>query len=180
MTTPYDQSQAEQSAYNQSQPAPPSYEQPQAAQPQAGQPQAEPSPVGSPAGPGSGLSTDQLAGAGSAGGQSTQEFAEVQPADSQSTPDTNLSTTPLFAEDERESITDRWTRIQSAFVDEPREAVQQADELVAELMQHLARIFADERGQLEAQWSSGTDVSTEDLRLGLQRYREFFHRLLAA
>ena len=89
-------------------------------------------------------------------------------------------TTPLLAEDERESINDRWTQIQSAFVDEPREAVQKADELVAELMQHLARMFADERGRLEAQWSQGTNVSTEDLRLGLQRYREFFQRLLAA
>jgi hypothetical protein len=94
--------------------------------------------------------------------------------------DADAGTSPLFADDERETINDRWTQIQSAFVDQPREAVQQADELVAELMQHLARTLADERGQLEAQWSRSTDVSTEDLRLGLQRYREFFQRLLAA
>ena len=128
-----------------------SYEQPQPEQPQPEQPQ-----LGQP------------------------QTAQSQAPDSSPPAAAELGTTPLFAEDERESITDRWTQIQSAFVDEPREAVQQADELVAELMQHLARIFADERGQLEAQWSSGTDVSTEDLRLGLQRYREFFHRLLAA
>jgi hypothetical protein len=56
--------------------------------------------------------------------------------------------------------------------------VEDADALVAELMKHLAEIFADERTQLENQWSQGDDVSTEDLRLTLQRYRSFFTRLL--
>jgi hypothetical protein len=72
----------------------------------------------------------------------------------------------------------RWTAIQTTFVDEPRTAVEQADTLVAEVMRELARVFAEERGRLEGAWSRGTDVSTEDLRQALQRYRDFFHLLL--
>jgi hypothetical protein len=65
------------------------------------------------------------------------------------------------------------------FVDAPRRAVEQADALVAELMQHLARTFADERGRLESQWDRGDDVPTDDLRTAFQWYRSFFERLLA-
>ncbi|MFZ2033767.1 MAG: hypothetical protein WAW53_08430 [Candidatus Dormiibacterota bacterium] len=72
----------------------------------------------------------------------------------------------------------RWTAIQTTFVDEPRTAVEQADTLVAEVIRELARVFAEERAQLEGAWSRGTDVSTEDLRQALQRYRDFFHLLL--
>jgi len=72
----------------------------------------------------------------------------------------------------------RWNAIQTTFVDEPREAVESADTLVAEVIRELARVFADERGRLESAWSRGTDVSTEDLRQALQRYRDFFHVLL--
>ena len=64
-------------------------------------------------------------------------------------------------------------------MDEPRDSVQKADALVAELMKTLAETFAAERKKLEDQWSSGDDVSTEDLRVSLQRYRSFFHRLLS-
>jgi hypothetical protein len=66
------------------------------------------------------------------------------------------------------------------FVDDPRDAVENADALVAELMQRLADGFARERERLEGQWSRGEDVSTEDLRVVLQRYRSFFRRLLSA
>lgn len=73
----------------------------------------------------------------------------------------------------------QWDQVQTGFVDEPRHAVEQADSLVAQVMQNLAKTFADERGKLEAQWSTGDNVSTEDLRLALQRYRLFFSRLLS-
>ena len=72
----------------------------------------------------------------------------------------------------------RWTAIQTTFVDEPRTAVRQADTLVAEVVRELARVFAEERSRLESAWSQGTEVSTEDLRQALQRYRDFFHLLL--
>ena len=87
---------------------------------------------------------------------------------------------PLFAEQESSTFRDRWHQVQAAFVDEPRDAVAQADALVAELMQRLADTFAQERSKLEGQWDSGDDVSTEDLRVALQRYRSFFDRLLTA
>ncbi len=74
----------------------------------------------------------------------------------------------------------RWETIQTGFVDEPRQTVEQADELVAQVMQRLAEGFAAERERLEQQWGRGEDVSTEDLRIALQRYRSFFQRLLAA
>ena len=87
---------------------------------------------------------------------------------------------PLLSDDDAAALRDRWQQIQSAFVDEPRRAVAEADTLVAELMQRLADMFAEERSQLETQWDRGDDVSTEELRVALQRYRSFFDRLLAA
>jgi hypothetical protein len=86
----------------------------------------------------------------------------------------------LLEAEELQSILARWKEIQAQFVDEPRRAVQDADALVAELMQRLAQMFASERDQLESRWAGGDDVSTEDLRHGLRRYRSFFERLLAA
>jgi hypothetical protein len=73
----------------------------------------------------------------------------------------------------------RWDTIQVGFVDEPRSAVEQADNLVAGAMKRLAEIFADERAKLEGQWDRKESVSTEDLRLALRRYRSFFVRLLS-
>ena len=87
---------------------------------------------------------------------------------------------PLLAEDQAGTYRRRWEEIQAAFVDEPRRAVEDADGLVAQVMQELAEGFARERERLESQWDRGDDVSTEDLRVGLQRYRSFFRRLLSA
>ena len=86
---------------------------------------------------------------------------------------------PLFSADDAGSFRSRWQEIQTGFVDEPRASVERADALVAELMKRLAQTFADERGNLEAQWGEGENVGTEDLRVALQRYRSFFERLLA-
>jgi hypothetical protein len=87
--------------------------------------------------------------------------------------------TPLFSSNESEEFRVRWNSIQASFVDEPRKAVEQADGLVASTMKRLAEVFAQERTNLEQQWDRGDKVSTEDLRLALQRYRAFFHRLLS-
>lgn len=87
--------------------------------------------------------------------------------------------TPLFPPNELEDLRRRWSDIQTAFVDEPRKAVEQADGLVASAMKRIAEVFAEERSKLEKQWDRGDDVSTEDLRVALQRYRTFFHRLLS-
>ena len=85
----------------------------------------------------------------------------------------------LLPDEEVGELRHRWDAIQTGFVDEPRRAVESADALVAAAMKRLAEVFASERAQLEGQWDRGDDVSTEDLRLALQRYRAFFGRLLA-
>jgi hypothetical protein len=72
----------------------------------------------------------------------------------------------------------RWSKLQTGFVDEPRQTVEDADKLVAAVMQRLAEGFGNERPGLEKQWDRGENVSTEDLRVALQRYRSFFDRLL--
>jgi hypothetical protein len=87
--------------------------------------------------------------------------------------------TNLFPSAELEGLRTRWKEIQTAFVDEPRKAVEQADGLVASAMKRLAEVFAQERSGLEQQWDRGDNVSTEDLRVALQRYRAFFDRLLS-
>ena len=85
---------------------------------------------------------------------------------------------PLFPPQEANDLRARWDSVQGRFVDEPRKAVEDADVLIATTMKRLAEIFAAERQKLEQQWDRGGDVSTEDLRLGLRRYRSFFTRLL--
>jgi hypothetical protein len=86
---------------------------------------------------------------------------------------------PLFPSNELDGLRGRWNEVQAAFVDEPRRAVEQADGLVASAMKRLAEVFAEERSKLEKQWDRGDDVSTEDLRVALQKYRSFFQRLLS-
>jgi hypothetical protein len=88
--------------------------------------------------------------------------------------------TPLFSDSDVGDLRSRWSNVQAEFVDEPRRAVEEADQLVATVMQRLAEGFARERGSLEKQWESGEAASTEDLRVALQRYRAFFNRLLNA
>ena len=87
--------------------------------------------------------------------------------------------TPLLATDVVSQLRNQWTDIQAGFVDEPRRAVERADGLVADAIKRLAETFSNERAQLEGQWDRGGDVSTEDLRQALQRYRSFFSRLLS-
>lgn len=86
----------------------------------------------------------------------------------------------LLPADENAEFQRRWESLQTGFVDEPRRTVEQADELVAQVMKRLADGFATERERLEQQWGRGEDISTEDLRVTLQRYRAFFQRLLSA
>jgi hypothetical protein len=86
---------------------------------------------------------------------------------------------PLFSPEETKDFRARWDAIQVSFVDEPRRVVEQADSLVAVAMKRLAEMFAAERAKLESQWDHADNISTEDLRLALRRYRSFFGRLLS-
>lgn len=85
----------------------------------------------------------------------------------------------LFAENDLADLRARWAGVQAAFVDDPKDCVQKADALVSDLVDRLTNGFAHARSRLEEQWGRGEQVSTEDLRLALMHYREFFERLLA-
>lgn len=106
------------------------------------------------------------------GSKGTAAFAQRSERDS--------SEASLLNDGEASELRQRWTACQERFVDQPRDSVKSADELVAEVMEKVASEFASTRKSLEQQWDRGDRVSTEDLRLAMQRYREFFNRLLAA
>jgi hypothetical protein len=88
------------------------------------------------------------------------------------------SPVPLLTREESEQLRMRWREVQGKFVDEPRHAVQEADELASEVVKIIVQMFASEHNSLEGQWNRGVDVSTEDLRQALQHYRSFFNRLV--
>jgi hypothetical protein len=67
----------------------------------------------------------------------------------------------------------RFLDIQAGFVDEPRQAVEEAGRFVDDLVQQVADALRQQRGQL-----AGPEGSTEDLRLALRAYRQFVDRLL--
>lgn len=85
----------------------------------------------------------------------------------------------LFADDELAGLRARWDAVQAGFVDDPKDCVQKADGLVADLVQQLTTGFGRARSRLEEQWGRGEQASTEDLRVALKRYRSFFERLLS-
>jgi hypothetical protein len=85
---------------------------------------------------------------------------------------------PLFEDESARKFRSRWQVIQSKFVDDPRDSVKQADDLVADIIKNVTMSFADRRIGLEKQWKSGENISTEDMRQALKRYRSFFERLL--
>jgi hypothetical protein len=105
--------------------------------------------------------------------------AASRPAGSAASTSDEEQVSPLFSDPESKNLYARWDALQVGFIDEPRRAVEQADHLVAAAMKRTAEIFADERARLEGQWDRGDDVSTEDLRVAMRRYRSFFRRLLA-
>ena len=90
------------------------------------------------------------------------------------------SESALLPEGDRSKYQEQWGSIQTKFIDEPKECVEEADALVGNVIQQLATKFAEQRTSLEQQWGSGGEASTEDLRQALQHYRSFFQRLLAA
>ena len=111
-------------------------------------------------------------------GPTTAEIAEREPDEARSgNGHRALETTgteplePLLSDEHGERYRARWAAVQTSFVDEPRQTVEEADRLVDELMQELAAGFSATRSRLEEQWTRGDDVSTEDLRVALTRYR---------
>lgn len=112
-----------------------------------------------------------------------QGYLDEQAGESVARPDTPTTPIreelmPLFLDTEAETFRTEWLNIQSKFVDDPRESVRAANELVAHVLESVTASFSERRDSLERQWNSGDNVSTEDLRVALKRYRSFFDRLL--
>jgi hypothetical protein len=127
-----------------------------------------------------GLSTADVAAAGERSASRNIKNPDVQTEPRTAGPAPVAEpTAPLFSPEEARNFQSRWDAIQVGFVDEPRRVVEQADGLVAEVIQRLAQVFADERAKLEGQFKRGDNVSTEDLRQALRHYRSFFSRLLS-
>ena len=120
------------------------------------------------------LHTDDIAGTAK---PAAEKFIEAKHGAGDVTTKAELE--PLFADGVDRDFRNRWRDIQSGFVDEPRAAVEKADQLVAQLMQRLAQSFSEQRSNLEKQWEAAEKVSTEELRVGFTRYRSFFERLLS-
>ena len=127
------------------------------------------------------LRTDQMAAAPGRTTQDVRDAANRAEAGRGGAPGMPPDQTEaaLFPDQELNELRSRWQGIQTEFVDQPRRSVEEADGLVAQTIKRLADSFANARAQLEGQWARGSDVSTEDLRVALQRYRSFFDRLLA-
>lgn len=117
------------------------------------------------------------------------DVSDVRPANAELATPTSRSTmtanaeqepvVPLLTDEESQSMSSRWERLQVSFVDEPRHSVERADQLVNEAINGLVRGFSSQRERLEQQWHRDQDVSTEDLRIAFRRYRSFFERLVS-
>ena len=148
---------------------------PSAAAHEASLPSNAPSPVEQTPSPSPAASPDPATASGgtatSTEAPATAEHASVEP---ESSPEELL-----FADDDLAELRGRWGAVQAAFVDDPKDCVQKADVLVSDLVEQLTTGFSHARSRLEEQWARGEEASTEDLRVALMHYREFFERLLA-
>ena len=86
---------------------------------------------------------------------------------------------PLFYPDAARDLRASVDAVQIGFVDDPKQAVRQADDLVRQVLDDLARSFSSERSALDGSADTASQASTENLRLALRRYRSFFQRLLS-
>jgi hypothetical protein len=128
-------------------------------------------------------STPARAGYGEPGGADTGQqgsrAAEAHPNPEPTAGGTGTDTRePLVPQQRSAAYTARWNDVKGAFVDEPRQAVAAADQLVSELLDELQELFRSQRHAIE-QGLDADQTSTEDLRLALGRYRSFFDRLLS-
>jgi hypothetical protein len=104
------------------------------------------------------------------GEAATAEAPAAAPA--AETPAAEAPASPLASLDVA-GIRNRFLDIQAGFVDEPRQAVEEAGRFVDDLVRQVADALPAQRGQL-----AGAEGSTEELRLALRAYRQFVDRLL--
>ncbi|WP_324792602.1 hypothetical protein SJX93_01345 [Streptomyces cyaneofuscatus] len=86
---------------------------------------------------------------------------------------------PLFSADEREKFDARIHQAVAGFVENPRQAVQEADAAFDEVVAGLTKALADRSRLLRADRDGErSDAETEDLRIALQQYRDLTERLV--
>ena len=74
----------------------------------------------------------------------------------------------------------RWGAVQAGFVDDPRRAVEGADDIVAEVVGALQAAIDDRRRELAEPWRDHADASTDALLVAFQSYRSVFERVLSS
>lgn len=110
------------------------------------------------------------------------DLASGTPASMQRTDASGAAAEPLaalFQGPQAEDLRRRWDAVQIGFVDDPRAAVRNADELVAQVLRTLAESFSEQRSRIEQGLDGSDQANTEAMRVALQRYRSFFQRLLS-
>jgi hypothetical protein len=112
------------------------------------------------------------------GVQHQADLQPTEPTQRVAAPAQTSTDQALFADHELSELQSRWADVQAAFVDDPKDSVQQADGLVNDVVEQITTNFSQARSRLEEQWARGEVASTEDLRVALKSYREFFQRLL--
>jgi hypothetical protein len=85
----------------------------------------------------------------------------------------------LLPDDDLGGYRQRWDQIQGRFIDEPRQSVREADELIGEVTRRIVERFSSSRKDFEERWETDSEPTTEELRQALQRYRDYFKRLVA-
>ncbi|MEU4545775.1 hypothetical protein [Nonomuraea dietziae] len=116
--------------------------------------------------------TDTDAATGAATGDVPVESA---PARAQAVPQQRQA---LFDQDVDQAHT-RWHDLQATFVEDPRQAVEQADELLDEVVNALTSSLTTRTSELGDRWKNTDQGDTEQLRLALRDYGAMLEQLLA-
>ena len=85
---------------------------------------------------------------------------------------------PVFAPESAQSFRVRWSSIQAGFIDDPRNAVQDADRFVADVVQSFTAGVEARRRALTSAWEQDGHSGTEELRLTMRQYRALVDRIL--
>jgi hypothetical protein len=101
--------------------------------------------------------------------------ADTRDASGETAAATDTQAASLLGSLDTADIRNRFLDIQAGFVDEPRQAVEEAGRFVDDLLRQVADALHAQRGQLAGPTA---EASTEDLRLALRSYRQFVDRLL--
>ena len=125
------------------------------------------------------MTTESTDGARDGAGTYSQQHGDAVASESGGHDDSDVR---VLDPQTAESLRGRWNDVQAGFVDEPKESVNGADQLVGEVLDEVSRVFREQRAELEKTWSGDdgdSEKGTEELRQALRRYREFFDRLLS-